>query len=220
LVTEKGVRRYHRGMTRPHLLAAASLVAALGAVQPATAQYGVTLYGGARAGGGFEQANPPNNPVDMRSSAAGSIGIDWPYDASRQFQLLLSYQRTQLELGTAAPPGGPTEMPLQVSYIHLGGLNFFEGQLGRGPYVAGGIGATMLNPNLPGTSSRVRPSFNVGIGYQWPLSGSLALRSELRGYITAINSSGSFFCSGGCVVQIQSTVMTQFEAMLGLTFGF
>jgi hypothetical protein len=207
-------------MRQPHRLAAVSLVAALGAVQPAAAQYGITLYGGVRASSGFEQVNPPNNPVDMRSSAAGSIGIDWPYDASRQFQLLLSVQRTQLELGTAAPPGGPTEMPLQVGYIHVGGLNFFEGQLGRGPYVVGGLGATMLNPNLPGTSSRVRPSFNVGIGYQWPLSGSLALRSELRGYITAINSSGSFFCSGGCVVQIQSAVMTQFEAMLGLTFGF
>ena len=61
---------------------------------------------------------------------------------------------------------------------------------------------------------------NVGIGYHYPLGKALALRTELRGYFTLINSQGSFFCSGGCVVQVQSTLMTQFEAMVGLSFGF
>ena len=60
----------------------------------------------------------------------------------------------------------------------------------------------------------------IRLGYQWPLSPTVALRSELRAYLTAINSSGSFFCSGGCVVQIQSSLMTQFEAMVGVSFGF
>jgi hypothetical protein len=195
--------------------------AAILAATAAAAQNAITLYGGVRSGGsGFEQESAPNEPLDMRSGFAGSIGIEWPYDTARPLQLLLSYQRTELEISGAATPGSPSEMPLQVIYVHLGGLNFFEGRQGRGPYVAGGLGATILDPSLQGTSSRVRPSFNVGIGYEWPLGRAMALRTELRGYLTLINSSGSFFCSGGCVVSIKGTAMTQVEAMVGLTFGF
>jgi hypothetical protein len=202
-------------------LAALLCAAAVAWPSAAAAQNAVTLYGGLRSGSGFEQSQPPNNAVDMHNTAAASVGIEWPYDAGRPFQLLLSYQRTKLDLGTPATAGAPTELPLQVAYVHFGGLNYFEGTVGgRGPYVAGGIGATFLNPDFTGTSARVRPSMNVGLGYQWPLSPSMSLRTELRAYLTAINSSGSFFCSGGCVVQVQSTLMTQFEAMVGLTFGF
>ena len=210
-------RGYHRRMPRPPLaaLAAALLAPAL----PAHAQSAITLYAGLRTGSGFEQVNPPNNAVDMQNTAAGSVGVEWGGGA-RPFQLLFSYQRTKLELGQSSTPGTPTEMPLQVSYLHIGGLNYFDGGPGRGPYVVGGLGATFLNPTLSGTSSRVRPSMNVGLGYQWPLSPTVALRSELRAYLTAINSSGSFFCSGGCVVQIQSTLMAQYEAMIGVSFGF
>lgn len=104
--------------------------------------------------------------------------------------------------------------------MHLGGLNYFNGPAGRGPYLAGGLGITYLSPRLQGTSSRVRASMNIGIGHQWPIGPSLSLRTELRGYATLIRSDGSFFCSGGCVVSIKGNTMTQVEAMAGLTFGF
>ena len=42
----------------------------------------------------------------------------------------------------------------------------------------------------------------------------------MRGYLTLIDSQGSFFCSGGCVVQIKGDAMTQFEGMAGLTLQF
>jgi len=211
-------RGYHRRMTLHRHLACAALAATT--ALPAAAQNAVTVYGGARSGNGFRQVASPNEAVDMRSSAAGSVAIEWPYDASRQLQLLGSHQRTRLDLGPTATPGAPAELPLQVSYLHIGGLNFFEGDVGRGPYVAGGLGITVLNPRLQGTSSRVRASMNVGIGYQWPLGRSFAVRTELRGYATLIRSSGSFFCSGGCVVTIKGDTLTQVEAMAGLTLAF
>jgi hypothetical protein len=198
-------------------LLAAALLAGTAA---AHAQKAITLYGGARAGSGFEQATTPPADADLRSGGAVSIGIDWPYDATRQFQLLLSHQSTKLELAPTATPGAPSEMPLRISYVHLGGLNYFEGQLSQGPYVAGGLGFTYLSPSLQGTSSQLRASMNVGLGYHFPLSKTLALRTELRGYFTVINSSGAFFCSGGCVVQIKGDLLTQVEAMAGLTFVF
>jgi hypothetical protein len=52
------------------------------------------------------------------------------------------------------------------------------------------------------------------------LSRQIALRTELRGYLTLINSSGGFFCSGGCVVSIRGDTLTQVEGLLGLSFAF
>ncbi|HEX6018643.1 MAG TPA: hypothetical protein VFZ28_11125, partial [Burkholderiaceae bacterium] len=176
---------------------------------------------GVRGGSGLHYSQPPNAGVGMGTSATGSVGIEWPLNDARPFQLLLSTQRTTLDLSGNSTPGSPGEMALQVSYLHFGGLNFFEGRYGGGgPYVAGGLGATFLDPKLQGGSSLVRPSINVGLGYQWPLGPTLALRTELRSYFTVINSSGSIFCTGGCVVQIQGDLLTQFEGMVGLTFAF
>jgi hypothetical protein len=206
----------HASLAIHSLLAAAALAAA----GPACAQKAITFYGGARAGSGFEQATTPSADADLRSGGAVSVGIDWPYDATRQLQLLLSHQRTRLELAPTSLPGTPTELPLRVSYVHLGGLNYFEGQINHGPYIAGGLGIAHLSPRLQGTSSRVRASMNVGIGYHLPIGRSLALRTELRGYVTLINSSGSFFCSGGCEVQIKGDTLTQVEGMVGLSFVF
>ena len=213
-------RGYHRQMTRHPAFIALACVSALGATVSAAAQNAFTLYGGGRTSSGFRQAEPPNADIEMSNGAAGSVGIEWPADPGRMFQLFLSTQRTKLDLtGATTTPGAATEMPLQVSYIHIGGLNFFEGGL-RGPYIVGGLGATVLSPSLQGTSTQIRPSMNVGIGYQWALGSSVSLRTELRGYFTLINSSGQFFWSGGCVVSIQGDAMTQVEAMVGLTFGF
>lgn len=187
---------------------------------PAQAQKAITAYGGVRSGSGFQQAGSTGTPIDMSSSGAASVAIEWPLDASRQLQLLVSQQRTRLDIGSLAGAGAPNRLPLRLSYVHIGGLNFFDGPVGRGPYVAGGLGLTLLSPNLDGLSSRVRASMNLGLGYQWPLGASLALRTELRAYATLIRSDGSFFCSGGCVISIKGDTLNQVEAMAGLTFGF
>jgi hypothetical protein len=61
---------------------------------------------------------------------------------------------------------------------------------------------------------------NLGIGYQWMLAKQVAFRTEVRGYLTLINSSGGFFCSGGCVVSIRGDSLVQVEGMAGLSLGF
>ena len=85
---------------------------------------------------------------------------------------------------------------MTVSYLHLGGTNYFEGAVGRGAYVVGGLGATRLAPGLSGLSAEFRPSLNLGLGYQWPIAGALSFRAELRGYFTLINSSGGLLSMG------------------------
>lgn len=180
----------------------------------------VTLYGAWRSGGSFTDTTSQTD-LKLANSAAGAISLDFALDASRQVQWYVSHQRTELDLGTVAKPAStPDQLPLQLTYLHLGGSVFFEGPVGKGPYVVGGLGATVMSPGLAGLSTEVRPSMNLGLGYQWPLAERIALRVEARGYVTLVNSNGGFFCSGGCVVAIQGDTLTQADLQVGLSFGF
>jgi hypothetical protein len=204
----------------PKILPGLLLASALGAAAAPGNDNAVTLYGAYRSGGSFTDS-ASQTTLKLDSSPAGAISLDLALDARRQVQWYLSHQRTELDLGTAAQPAAtPTKLPLQLTYLHLGGSVFFDGPVGKGPYVVGGLGATVFSPGLAGLSNEVRPSMNLGIGYQWPLAERIALRLEARGYVTLINSNGGFFCSGGCVVAIQGDTLTQGEVQLGLSFGF
>jgi hypothetical protein len=200
-------------MNLPTLCTAALL--ALAPALPAAAQNSITLYGGWRGGGSLQQDTSPFDSISLKSSASGSIALDFGLDAMRQVQVFASYQSTDLA-ATATTPA----LPMTLGYLHLGGTNYFEGTVGRGAYVVGGLGVTRLSPGLSGLSDEYRPSLNLGLGYQWPIAGALSLRAELRGYFTLINSSGGLFCSGGCVVAVKGDALTQVEGLLGLNLAF
>lgn len=197
-----------------HTLGAAALLT-LAAAAPATAQNSLAVYGGYRGGGSFEQDASPQAAIDIKSSASGALAFNFTVDAARQGQVFVSYQSTDLEASSTTP-----KLPLTVTYLHFGGTNYFEGAIGRGAYVAGGIGATWMSPSLNGLSSEVRPSLNLGLGFEWPITGALSFKAELRGYFTLINSNSSLFCSGGCVVAIKGDGLTQVEGLLGLSLAF
>lgn len=197
-----------------------ALALALAAVVPATAsaQAVVTLYGGTRSGGDFVDQNAGSAAVKLASSAAFSASVDWFLADGRQAQLFTSFQRSSLPGSVAQRPG---DIPVNVTYVHLGGRVFFDGPAATaGPYLVGGLGLTHLSPGLDGLTAEVRPSANLGLGFEWPLAPQVSLRGEMRGYLTLVNSSGGFFCSGGCVVAIRGDTMSQFEGMLGLSFAF
>jgi hypothetical protein len=198
-------------MRSPHLACAVLATLAL----PCAAQNALTLYGGYRGGGSFQQTTSPFDSISLQSSPSGSISLDFGLDAMRQVQVFASYQSTELE----ATPTTPV-VPMTVGYLHLGGTNYFEGAVGRGAYVVGGLGVTRLAPGLSGLSAEYRPSMNLGLGYQWPITAALSLRTELRGYFTLVNSDSSLFCSGGCVVSIKGDGLTQVEGLLGLSLAF
>lgn len=188
---------------------------------PASAQNAITVYGGARAGGaGFSNSAAGDTSLDLEGGGAGSISFDRAIDPNRQVQIFLSRQSTELR-GVVVSGGGTEVVPLDISYAHLGGTVFFENAIGQpGAYVVGGLGVSHLSPGLDGLSAEIRPSMNIGIGYEQPLGSALALRFEVRGYATLVNSNSSFFCSGGCTVNIKGDVITQAEVMLGLSVRF
>jgi hypothetical protein len=183
----------------------------------AAKDYALTMYAGYRGGGSFTDADTERG-LELDSSVAVSIALDLPLDASRQIQIFLSHQRTDLDLDGTSAAGGD-KLPMNITYLHIGGTNFFEGGIGKGPYVVGGLGATLFDPGQ-GYSSEWYPSINIGIGYQWPVGNTLAVRVEARGYATLVNSNGGVFCSGGCVVSIKGDSVSQGELMLGLSARF
>ena len=214
-----GVASGKRSRKGAGLLARAALVAGLVvSAGAAGAQTSVTLYGGARGGGDFEDASGNGSTFKLKSGGAVSASVDWQLDDGRVGQVFYSYQRSALP-GKAF--GQANDVTVNVSYLHLGGRAFFDGDSrSGGGYVVGGLGATFFSPGLGGLSDEVRASANVGIGWEWPLARNVAVRTELRGYLTLINSSGQFFCNGGCVVSIRGNTLAQAEGMLGVSIGF
>jgi opacity protein-like surface antigen len=199
-------------------LAAALPAAAQSAQSAQSAHNAVTIYGGARFGGSFTDENDSDKTIDLASSGAFSASFEWPWGDGRQGQLFYSYQPSSLP-GSAFGRSGDVDVDL--SYFHVGGRSFFDGSAAtRAAYVVGGLGVTYFSPGLDGGSSEWRPSMNVGVGYQWPVARNVMLRTELRGYVTLVNSSGGFLCSGGCTFAIAGDALWQGEAMVGLSVGF
>ncbi len=206
------------GMLRSIIVAALTALTALTLPAVAADNYrALTLYGGYRDGGRFTDEESAER-LELQSSGAMSLALDVGLDASRAYQVFLSHQRTDLSLKNA-PSASRDSIGMNVTYLHVGGTNFWQGKLGNGPYVVGGIGATFYDPGQ-GFDDELRASGNLGIGYQQPLGKIFSLRFEARGYATLVNSSGGFFCSGGCVVSISGDVVTQGEVMLGLSARF
>jgi hypothetical protein len=197
---------------------------AIAIAQPESREGAVTLYGAYRGGGSFTDA-ASDQTLRLNDSSAGAISYDRGLDDSRLLQFYASYQDTHLGLDSSAlahpaPGTTATRLPIKVIYLHVGGINFVDGPIGRGPYVVGGLGATLFLPGSSGYGDEVRPSLNLGIGYQAALAEHLALRVEARGYVTLFNSRGGLFCSGGCVFKIKADTVAQGEAQLGLSYRF
>ncbi len=196
-----------------------ALCAALLAVPAiAGAQTTLTLYMGYMGTDGIYDA-ATDESVNVRSTGMFAVAGGYVLDSGREVQLMYAQQATEVRPDTGAP------FDMTVHYLHLGGTVFIDGRIGtqfkeHGAYVVGGLGVTQFSPSYTGYESAVRPSLNIGLGYYWPLNDSVALRAEGRAFITLVNSTGDFLCSGGCVVALTSDFVAQYAAMLGITGRF
>jgi hypothetical protein len=211
----------------PRLLRAAALFALVTGVpglaqaqtlgRAAGSENGITLYGGYRAGGNFTETTTGQD-VRVGSFASFALAVDIALEPRKQVQLFYSRQKTDLSSGAFLV--STSSIPLTIEYFHIGGTAFFE-TMSSGPYVVGGIGATVFRPSGPGLTSETKPSMNLGLGYMLPLAHNLGVRFEARGYATLIDSTGGMFCSNNsCLISIKGTTLYQAEALVGLTGRF
>lgn len=179
-------------------------------------QNNITAYAGYRFGGGFTDVTT-GKTWELTDGPAYSLAADFGIDRQTQWELFIGHRNSALKASGFSPVAD--DIALGITYYHLGGTYFIE-EVGRGAYVVGGLGATNFSPQESGLHSETRFSLNVGFGYMIPLGKYLAVKLEARGFATLVNSSGGFFCSGGCVVQVKGSTITQGEAMAGISARF
>jgi hypothetical protein len=207
------------------LLFLLGVAGASSAAQPPSRDSAFTLYAGYRDGGSFTDV-VSGSGLPIEASGVGAVSLDLVLDprAGTQIQIYVSRQSSDVDTRNATPPTSgpplPAKFPLRVTYAHIGGTAFIDKKIGQGVYLAGGIGATLFEPDLEGAANELRPSISLALGYQLPLGERVALRFEARGYATLVNSNSALFCSGGCVIAIKGETVTQGDVQLGVSFRF
>jgi hypothetical protein len=200
------------------ILAAAAIPAgafAQAATVAAPKESNVTVYAGYRFSGGFTDETT-GKTWELTDGPSFALAADFAIDPKTQWEIFISHRSSTLKASGFSPVAD--NISLGVTYYHVGGTYFVD-NIGKGVYVVGGLGATHFDPGAD-LSSALRFSLNLGVGYMIPLGRTLAVKLEGRGYLTLVNSSSSFLCSGGCVVQIKGDTLTQGEAMAGLVWRF
>jgi hypothetical protein len=205
------------------LIAAAAIPAGAhaqsGTGSAAQSESSLTVYGGYRFGGGFTDVNT-GKTWELTEGPAYAVAADFGIDRRTQWELFISHRTSALKASGFAPPAPAADnIGLGVTYYHLGGTYFVD-EVGRGVYVVGGLGVTNFSPREADLSSETRFSLNIGVGTMIPLGKSVGLKLEARGYATLVDSSGGFFCSGGCVVQVKGNVITQADLLAGIAVRF
>jgi hypothetical protein len=229
LWTEQAMASTSMQATRTSVLLSAFLLgvaAGSSAAQPPGRDSAFTVYAAYRDGGSFTDV-ATGSRLPIEASGAWAISLDLGLDprAGTQVQIYVSRQKSDVDARQAtqpAPPAAPlpAKFPMAVTYAHIGGTSFLDKRIGQGVYLAGGIGATLFEPDLEGLANELRPSISLALGYQLPLGERVALRFEARGYATLVNSDSALFCSGGCVVSIKGNTVTQGDVQLGVSFRF
>jgi hypothetical protein len=178
----------------------------------------ITLYGGGRFGGSVTDSTS-NSSIDLKNGSSFGLAVDIGLDRSRQIELFYSQQDTALVSG--AFPAQSNIDGLTLRNYHIGGTAFIE-EVGRGPYVMGGIGATTATPKSSGLDAATFFSGNLGIGWMVPIGAHVGFRFEARGYGVLLNSNSALFCGGaaGCRVTVKGSGLFYGEALAGLSIRF
>jgi hypothetical protein len=189
------------------------------AQETSTAKYesSVTVYGGERFGGSLTDSTS-NSSISLQSGSSFAVAVDIGLDRATQLEFFYSHQNTALSSGAFSSQ--PNNLELSLNNYHLGGTAFIDGEVGRGLYVMGGLGATTAKPS--GRNADTFFSGNLGVGWMIPLASHVGLRFEARGYGIFLNNNSSIFCgdTAGCTVAVKASVLIEGEVLAGLSARF
>ncbi|WP_129781427.1 outer membrane beta-barrel protein [Peristeroidobacter soli] len=197
------------------LLAASATASA----QQATNDYSsweFTPFYGYMGGGSFEDST---TGLDRDLDEDNSFGliINAAADEWRHYELIYAKQGTTIE--------GTVPMDLDVEYLQIGGTVSYQDAVHVVPYFGMTVGAARLSPSGAGMSDETRFAFSAGGGFKVPVSKHFAVRFDARAFLTLLDTSGSIFCAsdngaGTCAIRAKSDTFIQYQAALGVTYGF
>jgi len=175
----------------------------------------ISPFFGYRFGGTIE--NSRGESSDLKAAPAYGLSFDYsPYkNDSMKLELFWSRQDSQMDLGTV---GGLEHMGLWVDVFQIGGV-YESGQGRLHETVTALVGATVFSPEEGDVEARF--SLSLGLGVKYFLSKNLALRADLRGYCTVVESEGAFISTGGnTVAYFSGSGFWQGEVSGGFTLSF
>jgi opacity protein-like surface antigen len=149
----------------------------------------LTVFAGYRWGGTVFASDAFLFNEELQVEPSPSIGADIAIPLGRsgmKLDLMASHQSSQLETGGGLFDPANNVADFDVTYFH-GGLQIPFGQSRTAtPYAVFGVGMANLDPQIAGLSDETRLSLSGGLGVKVPLSRSLSLRLEGRGFYTAL----------------------------------
>jgi opacity protein-like surface antigen len=183
------------------------------AAEAAEREFEVTPLVGYRGGGDFDALVGTDNP-NIEPEVSFGLVLGWRSDAQTRYELLYDRQQTEIQ---------DLDVDLDVEHLQLGGTASFGDGDTFNPYIAGGLGATRLNPSSGDDETRL--SFSLAFGVDVPVSERIALRLETRGYLVMMSSDSEIFCQSGpaggsCLVRAAGDTMFQYSVLGGVALKF
>ncbi len=184
-------------------------------------KFEITPSVGYRFGGHFEDADG-GAEFELIESDAQGITFNILANPNGQWEIIYAHQET--ELGTQGLFSSDPFVDLDVDYLQFGGTYLFDGNNTR-PFIAMTIGVSQFDPQPAEFNSETFFSASFASGVHLNANKRFGVRLEARVFTTFVTSSSNIFCSsvggtGGCLVQIDGTAVTQWEGRVGLVFRF
>ena len=181
----------------------------------------ITPFTAYRIGGQFDEKDG-DGQFELNESDAQGIMLNIRANPNGQYELL--YARQDTEVDTQGLFATDPILDLDVEYFQFGGTYLFDGENIR-PFVALTLGVTHFDPQPPEFDSESYFSASFGGGIQLNAAKRIGVRIEGRVFTTFIESDSDIFCSsvggaGTCLIQVDGTTLTQWEARAGLVFRF
>lgn len=193
---------------------------------PAAAQdklfrFEITPFAAYRIGGQFDEKDG-DVEFELNESNAQGFMLNIRANPNGQYELL--YARQDTEVGTQGLFATDSVMDLDVEYFQIGGTYLFDGE-NTLPFIALTLGVTHFDPQPAEFDSESYFSASFGGGVQLNATKRIGVRIEGRVFTTLIESDSDIFCSsaggaGACLIQVDGTTLTQWEARVGLVFRF
>jgi hypothetical protein len=185
-------------------------------------KFELTPFGAYRFGGTFN-VEDSNETYKLADSSSYGVMLDIRQNKQNtQVEIIYSRQQTDATYSAALPDDPNIDVDIQI--LQIGGTVQGDGDTVR-PYLAATIGGTHIATQAAGKTSDTFWSGSLGVGFQIRPTSRLGIRLEARGYATLVSSNSSLFCGsgpegGGCLVQVDGKILSQFEAILGIVFRF
>jgi len=189
--------------------------------QGLTSKFEITPFAAVRTGGQFEQIDG-DLEFDLDESSAYGIILNGYVRDNTQWEFFYSKQDTIVD--TQGLFVSDPLADIGVEYIQLGGTYLFDGSTAR-PFIAMTFGMSRFDPEPAEFAAENFFSGTFGAGVQLLTNKRMGLRLEIRGMATLVDDNNSIFCQSGngaalCLIEIDGTILMQWEARAGLIFRF